>query len=83
MKYIPDYRNGVRAVRLYHEGKDQAWRVDVKNNGEQRGVDFRCGSLDDDLTKPLSVLNDRISGWPQHPVTAEQVREFMGWKPHD
>lgn len=65
---LPPFKNGVRVVH-YLGGA----RIDVKHNEQRCGVDV----LDDDLGKPLSVLNDMIVGWPQHPITSAQVRDFV------
>ena len=78
MRYIPDYQNGLRVLSIPHENGGLLFRFDAKHGGQQHGVDWQCDSLDDDLDKPLSVLNTKIAGWPQHPVTPEQIREFKG-----
>lgn len=78
MMHIPDYQNGFRVITTKRDDGGLICRVAVRHENKQRGVDIKCSSLEDDFSKPLSALNAMIVKWPQHPVTAEQVRDFKG-----
>lgn len=75
---LPPFKNGLRVVPYYNAAIDhRAWRIDVKRgSSEQCGVDIVADMFEREavLLPALDHLNKRIEGWPQHPVTASQVR---------
>lgn len=73
----PDYQGGIRVLRQY-SATGEAWRIDVKHNGAQCGVDIICesmGSPPESLDAALATLNARIAraDMPIGPLTRDYI----------
>lgn len=80
-KYLPDYAKGLRVVRQFSTPQKPVYRIDVKNNQKQIGVDLSGPMVASNTSAALKILNDAMARapgeWTQHPVTHKQLIKFL------
>ena len=71
---LPSFENGLRVVRQYDINPDRMpLLISATHAGKLVHVDCNWPNH----RAPLAEINGLIEGWPQHPITAEQVAAFI------